>query len=160
MPTNNKRNTAQRDRDRARIRAMQPACYLCGQPIDFTLPHTDPLSFVVDHVIPIAKGGSDVLANKKAAHRRRLQQQEACTHHPQRHPAQRQPRLGPVGGYPAHTHAAAPPVKAAVTHGESCRISEASGDPWAGTPPTPLLRASGYWRRLPLPEKRVWGSWS
>jgi 5-methylcytosine-specific restriction endonuclease McrA len=64
------RNSAQRDRDRARIRATKAGCWICGQAVDYTLPHTDPMSFVVDHVIPLAKGGQDALANKKAAHRR------------------------------------------------------------------------------------------
>jgi len=27
------------------------------------------MSFVVDHVIPLAKGGLDIMENKKAAHR-------------------------------------------------------------------------------------------
>jgi len=27
------------------------------------------MSFVVDHVVPLAKGGADALDNKKAAHR-------------------------------------------------------------------------------------------
>ena len=77
------RNSTQRDKDRARIRATKAGCHICGQPINYDLPHTDPKAFVVDHVIPLAKGGPDALANKKAAHRRqqpRLQQQEAGTH--------------------------------------------------------------------------------
>ena len=75
-----KRNTATRDRDRARIARDKPACHICGKAIDYTLPHLDPMSFVVDHVIPLIKGGPDALANKKAAHRRpRVQQQEAGT---------------------------------------------------------------------------------
>ena len=65
-----KRNSATRDRHRARIKQDQPACHICGKPIDYTLPHLDPMSFVVDHVIPLAKGGPDALSNKKAAHRR------------------------------------------------------------------------------------------
>jgi len=65
-----KRNTATRDRDRARIARDKPACHICGQAIDYTLPHLDPWSFVVDHVMPLAKGGADALSNKKAAHRR------------------------------------------------------------------------------------------
>jgi 5-methylcytosine-specific restriction endonuclease McrA len=65
-----KRNSGQRDRDRARIKATGAACHICGQTIDYTLDWLDPLSFVVDHVIPLAKGGQDALANKKAAHRR------------------------------------------------------------------------------------------
>jgi 5-methylcytosine-specific restriction endonuclease McrA len=64
------RNTAQRDKDRATIARSRPNCHICGSPIDFALPHTDPKSYVVDHVIPLAKGGIDALANKKAAHRR------------------------------------------------------------------------------------------
>ena len=63
------RNTKQRDRDRATIRKTGAACHICGKAIDYSLPHTDPRSFVVDHVIPLAKGGADTLANKKAAHR-------------------------------------------------------------------------------------------
>ena len=64
-----KRNSATRDRHRARIRRDEPGCHICGKAIDYTLPHLDPWSFVVDHVTPLAKGGSDALTNKKAAHR-------------------------------------------------------------------------------------------
>ena len=63
------RNTAKRDRDRARIRATKANCHICGQTIDYALPHTDPMSFVVDHVIPLAKQGPDTISNKAAAHR-------------------------------------------------------------------------------------------
>jgi len=63
------RNTTQRDRHRARIRKTGANCHICGEPIDYTLPHTDDRSFVVDHVIPLAKGGTDTPDNVKAAHR-------------------------------------------------------------------------------------------
>jgi 5-methylcytosine-specific restriction endonuclease McrA len=63
------RYTAQRDRDRARIKATRANCHICGAPIDYDLPHTDPMSYVVDHVIPLSKGGADQLSNKAAAHR-------------------------------------------------------------------------------------------
>lgn len=64
-----KRNSATRDKHRARIARDEPACHICGMSIDYTLPHLDPKSFVVDHVKPLAKGGADTLDNKKAAHR-------------------------------------------------------------------------------------------
>lgn len=82
------RNTTTRDRHRAIIARGKPDCSLCGEPIDYTLtvlpgehgkrctregckgcvPH--PMSFVVDHIIPLAKGGADKIENKAAAHRR------------------------------------------------------------------------------------------
>ena len=64
-----KRSDAIRKRMRHTIAKAKPACHICGNPIDYTLPHTDPWSFVVDHVIPLAKGGRDDLSNAAAAHR-------------------------------------------------------------------------------------------
>lgn len=64
------RNTTKRDRDRAAIRRAKPPCGICGEPIDYSLPYLDPGEFVVDHIVPLAKGGTDELANKQAAHRR------------------------------------------------------------------------------------------
>lgn len=64
------RNTAVRDRHRAVIAKGRPPCALCGQPIDYTLPHMDPGEYVVDHIVPRNRGGSDTLDNKQAAHRR------------------------------------------------------------------------------------------
>lgn len=63
-----RRNTAQQDRDRKRIGHAKPACAICGNPIDYTLKWPDPMSFVVDHIKPLHKGGTDTLANKQAAH--------------------------------------------------------------------------------------------
>lgn len=68
------RNTARRDRHRAAIRRTGAACWICGQPIDYTLrqdytlPDEQRLWFVVDHKHPWSKGGDDTLANKAAAH--------------------------------------------------------------------------------------------
>lgn len=63
------RNTSRRDRHRAFIAKAQPACHLCGRSIDYELRYDDPMSFVIDHVKPLAKGGSDTIDNIAAAHR-------------------------------------------------------------------------------------------
>lgn len=76
------RNTAIRDRHRRAIMRghpdcgghdncgqSHPNCGICGDPIDYELPHLDPWEYVVDHVIPLAQGGEDELWNKQAAHR-------------------------------------------------------------------------------------------
>ena len=63
------RNTTTRDRHRQQIRRARPDCGICGQPIDYDLPHTDPMSFVVDHIVAWNKGGPDTIENKQAAHR-------------------------------------------------------------------------------------------
>lgn len=64
-----KRNTGRRDRYRAMVARGKPDCWICGQPIDYSLPHVDPKSFVIDHVVPLAAGGADTLENVRAAHR-------------------------------------------------------------------------------------------
>ena len=64
-----RRNTAQRDRLRKAVARDQPACHICGQPIDYTLPHDHPKAFVIDHVIPLTRGGTDTRDNVAAAHR-------------------------------------------------------------------------------------------
>lgn len=75
-----RRNTTIRDRHRTAIRQNQPPCWICGHPIDYKLPHTDPKSFVVDHKIPLARGGTDTLDNKAAAHRDCNRQKGAKPH--------------------------------------------------------------------------------
>jgi 5-methylcytosine-specific restriction endonuclease McrA len=64
-----KRSSSIRDKHRARIARDKPGCHICGKAIDYSLPHLDPMAYVVDHVKPLAKGGPDTLDNKKAAHR-------------------------------------------------------------------------------------------
>lgn len=63
-----RRGTTIRNKHRASISAGHPPCAICGKPIDYTLHWPDPMCFVVDHIIPIAAGGPDTLANKQAAH--------------------------------------------------------------------------------------------
>ena len=48
-------------------------CWLCGEPIDFSLPRPadarlDPGAPTLDHVIPRWKGGSNKVSNLKLAH--------------------------------------------------------------------------------------------
>ncbi|WP_314711974.1 HNH endonuclease signature motif containing protein [Propionibacterium acidifaciens] len=64
-----KRSTTLRDKHRTTIARNQPPCAICGQPIDYTLPHDNPMAYVVDHIIPIAAGGPDTIDNKQPAHR-------------------------------------------------------------------------------------------
>ena len=64
------RNTTTRDRNRRAIARGKPPCGICEQPIDYTLPHLDPMAFTIDHVIPLALGGPDDLGNLQAAHRK------------------------------------------------------------------------------------------
>ena len=71
-------NGAARRRIRARHRAIGAPCALCGKPIDYSLgmvttpdgkrrPH--PMSFVVDEIVPVSKGGSPIdMENTQAAH--------------------------------------------------------------------------------------------
>ena len=64
---------------RARLKARGDVCGICGKPIDYSLgmitdpktgkrrPH--PMSFVVDEVVPVSKGGSPYdINNCRAAH--------------------------------------------------------------------------------------------
>lgn len=64
-----KRNASKQARFRKTIARAKPACHICGQPIDWNAGHMDPMSFVIDHVVPIHRGGEDALSNIAAAHR-------------------------------------------------------------------------------------------
>lgn len=64
------RSTTIRDRHRRAIARTKPPCGICGGDIDYSLPYLDPMSFEVDHIIALANGGADDLANKQASHRK------------------------------------------------------------------------------------------
>src|SRR5687768_15289793 len=63
------RSTTTRDQHRRILRRGSPPCGICHQDIDYTLPHLDPGEYVVDHIVPLARGGLDELENKAPAHR-------------------------------------------------------------------------------------------
>ncbi|KUH38396.1 MULTISPECIES: HNH endonuclease [Streptomyces] len=55
----------------AQIKAMGAPCCYCGHDIDPTLDPRHPLSFTLEHLIPLSKGGSLLdPANARSAHRR------------------------------------------------------------------------------------------
>ena len=64
------RSTSVRDRHRRIISRNEPPCHICGEPINYQAHHLDPLSFTIDHITPINRGGSDTLDNTAAAHRK------------------------------------------------------------------------------------------
>ena len=78
MSSNPRRaNGSRRDKIRDRWRAIGAPCGICGKPIDYSLgivtvngkrrPH--PMSFVVDEVVPVSKGGDPLdFENTRPAH--------------------------------------------------------------------------------------------
>jgi 5-methylcytosine-specific restriction endonuclease McrA len=63
------RNSHHQTNMRRRVAATKAACHICGRPINYELPYLDPMAFVIDHVVPLARGGKDDITNIKAAHR-------------------------------------------------------------------------------------------
>lgn len=51
-------NGSRRTRLRNRVRAMGLPCHICGMPIDYSLPAGDPMSYELDEILPVSKGGS------------------------------------------------------------------------------------------------------
>lgn len=64
------RSTTLRDRHRRTIARDDPPCHICGNEINYQAGHLDPLSFTIDHIIPLNRGGTDTIDNVAAAHRR------------------------------------------------------------------------------------------
>ena len=62
-------NGWKRDRQRRRWQSRGLPCYICGRPIDYSLPSTDPYGFVVDETIPLKHGGTMSMDNQGPAHR-------------------------------------------------------------------------------------------
>lgn len=56
----------------AQVKATYPnICHLCTMPIDMSLHHHDPMSFTVDHVIPISidQSKAEDITNLRPAHK-------------------------------------------------------------------------------------------
>jgi 5-methylcytosine-specific restriction endonuclease McrA len=66
------RTTRRMRRLAADLRARRSPCWLCGQPINYSLPPSDPASFSVDHVEPLSKRPdlAEEPTNLRAAHSR------------------------------------------------------------------------------------------
>ncbi|MEU0634533.1 HNH endonuclease [Streptomyces sp. NPDC005989] len=53
------------------VKAMRQPCWLCGHDIPPRLDARHPLSFTLDHVVPLSRGGALLdPANARSAHRR------------------------------------------------------------------------------------------
>jgi 5-methylcytosine-specific restriction endonuclease McrA len=53
------------------LRAQRLPCWLCGHDIGYGLDAKHPMSFTLDHLIPLSRGGQLLdKANARAAHRR------------------------------------------------------------------------------------------
>lgn len=54
----------------AQVKAEEPHCGRCGQPIDPELHYLDPWAYTMGHIIPKSQGGRDERTNVRAEHRR------------------------------------------------------------------------------------------
>lgn len=48
-------NGSKRNRIRAVLKQRGAPCHICGQPIDYSLPAGDPMSFEVDEIVPVSR---------------------------------------------------------------------------------------------------------
>jgi 5-methylcytosine-specific restriction endonuclease McrA len=60
------------DKTVAAVKATMPAvCWICAKDIDLSLHHHGPMSYTVDHVVPLSAGGDPYdLSNLRPAHKR------------------------------------------------------------------------------------------
>ena len=57
------------DKNKKRILMTQDICGICGKPVDKKLKYPHPMSPVIDHIIPINKGGHpSAIENLQLAH--------------------------------------------------------------------------------------------
>ena len=64
------RNGHRRRQLRDRVRAEGMPCHICGRAIDYSLPAGHPMSYELDELRPVSRGGDPLsYDNCKAAHR-------------------------------------------------------------------------------------------
>lgn len=63
-------NGTRRTALRKRVASMDLPCHLCGKPIDYELPAGHPMSYELDEIVPVSKGGDPLdPGNVAPAHR-------------------------------------------------------------------------------------------
>lgn len=63
-------NGARRRALASRVKSLGTPCHICGLPIDRSLPARHPLSFELDELVPVSRGGSPIdPQNVAASHR-------------------------------------------------------------------------------------------
>lgn len=63
-------NGSRRRAIRERWRSIGAPCALCRKSIDYSLPAGHPMSFEVDEIVPVSRGGNPLdFANTQPAHR-------------------------------------------------------------------------------------------
>lgn len=69
-PNPRRSNGARRTALRKRVAAMGLPCHLCGKAIDYSLPAGHPMSYELDEIVPVSKGGDPLdPGNTAPAHR-------------------------------------------------------------------------------------------
>lgn len=57
------------EKNKKRILKTENVCGICGKPVDKRLKYPNPMSAVIDHIIPVAKGGHpSAMENLQLAH--------------------------------------------------------------------------------------------
>lgn len=63
-------NGARRTALRKRVKSLGLPCALCGKPINYALPAGHPMSYELDEIVPVSKGGDPLdFDNVQPAHR-------------------------------------------------------------------------------------------
>ena len=63
-------NGHRRRKLRERVKSLGMPCALCGKPIDYSLPPMHPMSYELDEIVPVSRGGDPLdFDNVQATHR-------------------------------------------------------------------------------------------